>query len=48
MSHKDIGAISIVYGDDKAGLMHIINKHIGKRKSFETINEFAEFIENAV
>lgn len=50
LNRKDIGDIDIVWGNTNAGLQHIIVKHTGEGKSFETIdvarNSIADILEN--
>jgi len=46
--HKDIGEIDLVWGNDKAGLAHIIDKHIEKHNDFSSVEEAGNVIEDVV
>ena len=38
--HREgFGDVDLVWGDDRGGLKHILNKHIGKNKSFATTDD---------
>ena len=45
-----VGDIDLVWGDTNGGLAHIISKHVGKDKSFSSVedaqNEISDIIEN--
>ncbi len=43
-----VGDIDFVWGDDKSGLSHINNKHVGKYKSFRSLDEAVDHIENII
>lgn len=49
-NREGIGEIDLVWGDEKAGLSHILTKHVGKGKSFESLedakNGIADVVEN--
>lgn len=44
----DIGDIDLVWGNDKAGLQHIIRRHIEEQTDFDSINEAIEAINNTI
>jgi hypothetical protein len=47
--HRDgVGDIDVVWGDKGGGLDHIISKHVGNGKSFSSINEAAQVIEDII
>ena len=47
--HRDgVGDIDVVWGDKGGGFDHIISKHVGEGKSFSSINEAAQVIENII
>jgi site-specific DNA-cytosine methylase len=59
MSHKsgdllgvfhrdDVGDIDLVWGNEKMGLAHILGKHVGEGKDFETPDDAIEMIENVI
>jgi site-specific DNA-cytosine methylase len=59
MSHKsgdllgvfhrdDVGDIDLVWGNEKMGLAHILGKHVGEGKDFETPDDAIAMIENVV
>ena len=43
---EGFGEIDVVWGDKSGGLNHIINKHIGEGKSFSTIEEAAQEVDD--
>lgn len=45
---KGVGDIDLIWGDNHAGLAHIINKHIGNGKSFSNMKEFIESITDII
>ena len=49
-NREGIGEIDLVWGDEKAGLSHILTKHVGEGKSFESLedakNGIADVVEN--
>ena len=45
---EEIGDIDLVWGDDKAGLQHIIRRHIEEQDDFDGINEAIEAIEQTI
>ena len=45
---EDIGDIDLVWGDEKSGLSHINNKHVGDNKSFATLDIAIERIEDII
>lgn len=59
MSHKsgdllgvfhrdDVGDIDLVWGNEKMGLAHILGKHVGEGKDFETPDDAIAMIENVI
>lgn len=44
----DIGDIDLVWGNDKAGLQHIIKRHILEQTDFDSISEAIEAISNTI
>ena len=59
MEHKDgvllcvfhrsgVGDIDLVWGDDKGGFAHIINKHVGEGKSFANAEDAIRDIDNII
>lgn len=44
----DIGDIDLVWGNDKAGLQHIIKRHILEQTDFDSITEAIEAISNTI
>ena len=45
---RDVGRIDLVWGDERGGLAHIIDKHIGDGKSFANIDEAIREIKNII
>jgi|GEM_PF-2220325 len=48
LHHRDIGDIDLVWGNEKAGLSHIIDKHIEKHNDFSSVEEAGSVIEDVV
>lgn len=46
-NRSDVGAIGLIWRDDKGGLKHIIDKHIND-KDFKTIEEMSSSIEDII
>ena len=47
--HRDeIGEIDLIWGDDKGGLQHIINKHVIEHSDFESVQEAVDKISNII
>jgi hypothetical protein len=47
--HRDkTGDIDLVWGDKNGGLQHIIEKHVGPGKSFETVEAAADVIDDVI
>ena len=44
----DIGDIDLVWGNDKAGLQHIVKRHILEQTDFDSINDAIEAIEKTI
>ena len=44
----DVGDIDLVWGDEKMGLAHILGKHVGEGKDFETPDDAIAMIENVI
>lgn len=44
----DIGDIDLVWGNDKAGLQHIVKRHILEQTDFDSISEAIEAISNTI
>lgn len=44
----DIGDIDLVWGNDKAGLQHIVKRHILEQSDFDSISEAIEAISNTI
>lgn len=44
----DVGDIDLVWGNEKMGLAHILGKHVGEGKDFETPDDAIAMIENVV
>ena len=44
----DIGDIDLVWGNDKAGLQHIVKRHILEQTDFDSISEAIEAIEETI
>ncbi len=45
---SDVGDIDLVWGDDKGGFAHIINKHVGEGKSFANAEDAIRDIDNII
>lgn len=45
---SDVGDIDLVWGDDKGGFAHIINKHVGEGKSFANADDAIRDIDNII
>jgi hypothetical protein len=45
---SDAGDIDLVWGDDKGGFAHIINKHVGEGKSFANAEDAIRDIDNII
>ena len=45
---NDIGEISLVWGDEKGGLAHIISKHIVKQNDFNNIDEVINTMQQVI
>ena len=49
MFHRDgVGDIDLVWGDKGGGFEHIVSKHIGEGKSFSTVDEAAQVIDDII
>jgi site-specific DNA-cytosine methylase len=44
----DVGDIDLVWGNEKMGLAHILGKHVGEGKDFETPDDAIAIIENVI
>lgn len=44
----DVGDIDLVWGNEKIGLAHILGKHVGEGKDFETPDDAIAIIENVI
>ena len=44
----DVGDIDLVWGNEKMGLAHILGKHVGEGKDFETPDDAIAMIENVI
>ena len=44
----DVGDIDLVWGDENMGLAHILGKHVGEGKDFETPDDAVSMIENVI
>lgn len=44
----DVGDIDLVWGDENMGLAHILGKHVGEGKDFETPDDAVNMIENVI
>ena len=45
---EDIGDIDLVWGDENMGLAHILGKHVGKGKDFETADDAVDMINEVI
>ena len=45
---EEIGEIDLIWGDDKGGLQHIINKHVIEHSDFESVQEAVDKISNII
>ncbi len=45
---EDIGDIDLAWGNKKAGLLHIIKRHIEEQDDFDSVNEAVEAIEKTI
>jgi len=45
---EDVGEIDLVWGDEKAGLSHIIGKHVGEGKSFANVDEMMSALSDII
>lgn len=45
---NEVGDIDLIWGDNSAGIAHIINKHIGDGKSFSNMDEFVEVVTDVI
>ena len=44
----DVGDIDLVWGDENMGLAHILGKHVGEGKDFETPDDAVSMIDNVI
>jgi 2-polyprenyl-3-methyl-5-hydroxy-6-metoxy-1,4-benzoquinol methylase len=47
-SRRGVGSIDLVWGDEKGGWNHIVQKHVGEGKSFATETEAANVIDEII
>ncbi len=45
---KGVGDIDVVWGDKGGGFDHIVSKHVGEGKSFSTVDEAAQVIDDII